>query len=80
VIHLAIGWSFHFHRGRPQPELPSNHRDFEIYLPTYYLDGVKIVDNGHLLALDDPEIREVAAKYGDPDLLLREDWIPELGK
>lgn len=80
VIHMAIGWSFHFDRGKPQPELPSNHRDFEIYFPTYYLDGVKIVDNGHLLALDDPEIRKIAAKYGDPDVLLREDWIPELGK
>jgi len=27
--------------------------------------------------LDDPEVRRAAAKYGDPDELLREDWIPE---
>ena len=32
---------------------------------------------GHLTVLDDPEVRRVAAKYGDPDELLREDWIPE---
>jgi hypothetical protein len=28
--------------------------------------------------LDDPEVRTLAAKYGDPDKLLTEDWIPEI--
>ena len=38
---------------------------------------VKIVDKGHLTALDDPEIRRAASKYGDPDGgLLSEAWIP----
>ena len=28
--------------------------------------------------LDDPEVRKIAAKYGNPDELLREDWIPAI--
>lgn len=30
------------------------------------------------ISLDDPEIRKIAAKYGDPDQLLREDLIPDI--
>jgi hypothetical protein len=41
------------------------------------VDGTKLVENGRLRVLDDPEVRRVAAKYGNPDELLREDWIPE---
>ncbi len=37
----------------------------------------QLVGSGHLTVLDDPEVRRAAAKYGDPDELLREDWIPE---
>jgi hypothetical protein len=41
-------------------------------------DGETIIftDKGHLTVLDDPEVRKVAAEYGDPDKLLKEDWIP----
>jgi hypothetical protein len=28
--------------------------------------------------LDNPEVRALASRYGDPDLLLAEDWIPEV--
>ena len=27
-------------------------------------------------ALDDPEVRQLAAKFGDPDEMLREEFIP----
>jgi hypothetical protein len=37
-----------------------------------------IIRNGRLTALDDPEVRELAKKYGDPDELLHEDWIPQI--
>ena len=37
---------------------------------------VKIVDKGHLTALDDQRVREAASKYGNPDDLLKEAWIP----
>lgn len=35
-----------------------------------------LIDDGHLTILDDPEVRKEAAKYGDPDELLSEEWIP----
>jgi hypothetical protein len=47
------------------------------YHVNFEVDGEKLVDRGRLTVLDDPEVRRVAAKYGDPDELLREDWIPE---
>jgi hypothetical protein len=31
-----------------------------------------------LTGLDDPEIRELAARNGDPDEILREAWIPKI--
>jgi len=37
---------------------------------TITVDDEVILDRGKLLILDDPEIREVAAQYGDPDYLL----------
>lgn len=65
--------------------LPDGH-DFHIqnYFITYKVHlrstgkWSTIVDRGHLVSLDDPEVRALAAKYGDPDKLLAEDWIPEI--
>jgi hypothetical protein len=37
---------------------------------TITVDGEAILDRGRLLILDDPELREAAAQYGDPDYLL----------
>jgi hypothetical protein len=39
---------------------------------------VKLVDKGHMTALDDPEARALASRYGDPDRILSEDWTPEI--
>jgi hypothetical protein len=39
---------------------------------------LKVIDKGRLTALDDPEIRKVASRYGNPDDLLQEIWIPAL--
>jgi hypothetical protein len=82
VMHLGIGqmldlmWALK--RG-----LPFYHFHLHLYFPTYICklkDGreVKLIDKGRLTALDDPRVRKVAAKYGDPDELLREDWIPSI--
>lgn len=48
------------------------HISNEIENATVYYDGEKLYDNGHLTVLDDPELRQFAAKHGDPDLLLSE--------
>ncbi|HET7702121.1 MAG TPA: hypothetical protein VFK35_01890 [Candidatus Limnocylindrales bacterium] len=39
---------------------------------------VPVIENGRLSAYDDPEVRDLAATFGDPDQLLRDDWIPEI--
>ncbi len=65
--------------------VPIGH-DFHIqnYFTTYrvhlrHIDmWVTLVDKGHLTALDDPQVRALASRYGDPDRLLTEDWIPEM--
>ncbi|MBI2818527.1 MAG: hypothetical protein HYX73_00980 [Acidobacteria bacterium] len=36
----------------------------------------RLIDKGRLTVLDDPEVRQIAAKYGDPDEILAEKWIP----
>jgi len=66
-------------------DLPTGH-DFHIhnYFTTYKVhrsstnQWVTVVDRGHLVALDDPEVRKLAANYGNPDEILAEDWIPEI--
>ncbi|MBI4483603.1 MAG: hypothetical protein HY652_12030 [Acidobacteria bacterium] len=37
---------------------------------------VQVADKGRITFLDDPEVRRIAAQYGDPDDLLQEAWIP----
>jgi hypothetical protein len=82
IMHIGIGqmldmvWAL-------KRELPFYHFHVHLYFPTYTCklkDGreVKLIDKGRLTALDDLRVRQVAAKYGNPDELLREDWIPAL--
>ena len=54
------------------------HRDVEIFFPTLNINKTTIIEKGRLTILDDPKIRKEVEKYGDPDELLTEDWIPEI--
>jgi hypothetical protein len=54
------------------------HRDLEIFFPTLTINDEIIIDNGRLRILDFPEVRQEAEKYGDPEFLLEEKWIPEM--
>ncbi|WP_231507755.1 hypothetical protein [Bacillus sp. UNC41MFS5] len=61
--------------------LPVGHWHVHLYFPTVTCEMIggeteTIIQDGHLMGLDDPEIRKIAAKYGDPDLLLAESWNP----
>jgi len=91
VMHLGIGqaldlvWAL-----KQKPPLPFYHFHAHLYFATYTCklkDGreVKLIDKGHLTAMDDPEVRALAAKivaahpeYGTVDQLLSEDWIPAI--
>lgn len=75
-IHIGFGKGWSGSDGLKE-ELPTWHSDVFLPYPTVYVNGKKIVENGHLMLLDDPEIRRIAAKYGDPDELLREEWVPD---
>lgn len=60
--------------------MESNHkliRHFDMMFTTLVADGRPVIEAGHLVALDDPEVCKVAERYGDPDELLREDWVPD---
>ena len=41
-------------------------------------DKITIINKGHLTVLDDPEVRTMAGRYGNPDELLTEVWVPAL--
>lgn len=49
------------------------HNDGVLFKPNVYLNDVKVIEAGHLLALDSPEVKKVAAKYGDPEKILFEE-------
>jgi hypothetical protein len=51
-------------------------RHMDTYFNTLVTDKGAVVENGRLLAMEDPRVRQVASKYGDPDQLLTEIWIP----
>jgi hypothetical protein len=47
-----------------------------MYNYTLCVDGEKFVDNGRMKLLDDPDVRSLARKYGDPDELLGYKPVP----
>lgn len=84
VIHLGFGTVV-----SSGPEVQAAEAGFEwvghwhIHLdfPTYeveYADGTteELISGGRLRALDDPDVRELAARFGDPEELLEESWVP----
>ncbi len=75
IIHFGIGDGGMM--TEEMPRLVHHHRDVVIHFPTLIVDGNPIIENGHLLLLDDPEVREMAKKYGDPDEVLRVEWVPD---
>jgi hypothetical protein len=89
VIHWGIG-ADEYHpevvEYAKKNRLPNEHigHAAHTYFNTYEVklrdsgEWVKIIDKGHLTALDDPEVRRVAGQYGNPDDLLSEDWIPTI--
>ena len=57
--------------GKADPSQPGYaHVDCQMDRPTITVGGKPVVEHGNLLLLDDPEVREVAARYGSPGDLL----------
>ncbi|MEV7005115.1 hypothetical protein [Streptosporangium sp. NPDC051022] len=83
IVHIGFGSiiSSDFERQAAREDLTIGHWHVHLNYPTYVAEGTPdgdrlVIENGRLKALDDPEIRRLAERFGDPDELLREDWIP----
>ena len=66
-------------------QLPVGHgMHHHTLLPTYQVrlresgNWVTLVEHGLVQTYNDPEVRALASRYGNPDELLRRDWIPQL--
>lgn len=71
VTHYAIGST----AGRaptPDKEYAPVHTHGHILNASLYIDGEPCIEKGRLVALDDPEVRRMAERFGDPDQLLKE--------
>lgn len=82
-IHCGFGLSVMGQRQAIEAGLPWVHTHIHLVFPT--LEGttrsgqpITIIDKGHLTTLDDPEVRSLAGKYGNPDELLTEAWFPAI--
>jgi len=83
VVHLGYGTVITSDREfeAAKQGLPVGHFHMHLYYPTVSMemtDGSEelLIDEGRLCALDDERVRDIAARYGDPDDFLQEDWIP----
>jgi len=61
--------------------LPVGHWHIHLYFPTVTCEMIgggteTLIRDGRLLALDDPDIQKIAAKYEYGELWLQESWIP----
>jgi hypothetical protein len=68
VLHFHLGGSI----GKEYNYPFMWHLSSEVDHASVYLDGEPLYSKGHLTVLDDPELREIARRFGDPDQLLRE--------
>lgn len=87
VFHHGFGCRTHgeeFDKYSREHNLSLGHIHVHNYFTTYEVklqgteNWLKIVDRGRITSMDDPKIRALAVKYGDPDKLLSYDWIPPL--
>jgi hypothetical protein len=55
-----------------------------VYFPTVQWklrdtgEWITIADKGYVKAFDDPEVRALASRYGDPEQVFRYEWIPQI--
>jgi hypothetical protein len=88
IIHFGFGSRRHYVDEHMQyaeeNDLPLGHIHVHNYFNTMDIkrrstgDWHRVLERGRLQALDDPEVRAVATKYGNPDELLSYDWVPPL--
>ena len=87
IFHVGFGSRQHgkeYLKYVEEHNLPTGHIHVHNYFVTFEIrlrdtgHWLKLVDKGWLTAMEEPEVRALAVKYGDPDKLLSYDWIPPL--
>jgi hypothetical protein len=85
IIHVGIGsrWRGPEEEWAARQKIWYGHLHVHLLFPTVTIittagEKLTVIEHGRLTALDDLEVRELAKKHGDPDELLREDWIPAI--
>lgn len=85
VIHLGFGtrWRGPEEAWSVERGLLYGHLHVHLLFATFAVTSREgetryLIKNGRLCALDEPEVRDLASRFGDPDQLLREDWIPSV--
>jgi hypothetical protein len=87
----ALKWGIGVHAHHPaikafnaETHMPIEHA-WHVYnfFPTWEAqlqsgEWVALIERGHLVALDDPEVRERAGAFGDADQVLSEAWFPAI--
>ena len=84
VIHCGMGtrWRAGEEAWAAENNVKYGHLHVHLLFPTYEIttregDVVPVIQNGHLNALDDPAVVDLARGYGgDSDIFLKERWIP----
>ena len=68
-----------------QHQMPMGHAmHHHTLLPTYQVrltesgNWLTLIEHGVIQTYNDPEVRALTSRYGNPDEILRRDWIPEL--
>jgi hypothetical protein len=83
IIHIGLGtrWRGSEEVWAGEGGVLYGHLHAHLFFPTLVIEPLQgkeivVVDRGHLTSLDDPEVRDLAATYGDPDRILRAEWSP----
>lgn len=83
IVHVGLGtrWRGSEEVWAGERGILYGHLHVHLFFPTMIIEPprgkpITVIDKGHLTALDDPAVRDLAAKYGDPDRILGAEWQP----
>ena len=83
IVHLGLGtrWRGSEEVWAGERGILYGHLHVHLFFPTITIapltgEEIVVIDKGHLVSLDDPKVRDLAARYGDPDRILNADWAP----
>ncbi len=83
IIHIGLGtrWRGAEEVWAGERGILYGHLHVHLFFPTLTIETPKgeeiaVIEKGHLTSLDDPEVRDLAARYGEPDRILNTEWSP----